>query len=146
LGDHALTGAQRRKHLEGQRGAARFVVRTPRVVNGVVEPGGQPHGREVGGPGAARSRGVQDGQHERQVIGGVVVPLRLRPAGEQVMAGRFGNGGVGGGEQRAEPVEQSHDESTSSASTMVYAYPCSARNRWRWAAYSVSMVSRATTV
>lgn len=36
--------------------------------------------------------------------------------------------------------------STSSASTMVYAYPCSARNRCRCAAYSVSIVSRDTTV
>ncbi len=34
---------------------------------------------------------------------------------------------------------------TSSASTMAYAYPCSARKRWRWAAYSWSRVSRATT-
>jgi hypothetical protein len=36
--------------------------------------------------------------------------------------------------------------STSSASTIVYAYPCSARKRCRWAAYSVSIVSRETTV
>lgn len=35
---------------------------------------------------------------------------------------------------------------TSSASTMVYAYPCSARNLCRCAAYSVSIVSRDTTV
>lgn len=34
---------------------------------------------------------------------------------------------------------------TSSASTIRYAYPCSARKRWRWAAKSWSMVSRATT-
>ena len=36
--------------------------------------------------------------------------------------------------------------SRSSASTIVYAYPCSARNRCRCAAYSWSRVSRATTV
>ncbi len=35
--------------------------------------------------------------------------------------------------------------SNSSASTIRYAYPCSARNRWRWAAKSWSSVSRATT-
>jgi alpha-1,2-mannosyltransferase len=33
----------------------------------------------------------------------------------------------------------------SSASTIRYAYPCSARKRWRWAAKSWSSVSRATT-
>ncbi len=33
----------------------------------------------------------------------------------------------------------------SSASTIRYAYPCSARKRWRWAAKSWSIVSRATT-
>lgn len=35
--------------------------------------------------------------------------------------------------------------SSSSASMIRYAYPCSARNRWRWAAKSWSSVSRATT-
>nr|WP_240634730.1 glycosyltransferase 87 family protein [Streptomyces dengpaensis] len=35
--------------------------------------------------------------------------------------------------------------SSSSASMIRYAYPCSARKRWRWAAKSWSMVSRATT-
>ena len=35
--------------------------------------------------------------------------------------------------------------SSSSASTIRYAYPCSARKRWRCAAKSWSMVSRATT-
>lgn len=35
--------------------------------------------------------------------------------------------------------------SSSSASMIRYAYPCSARNRWRWAAKSWSIVSRATT-
>lgn len=34
---------------------------------------------------------------------------------------------------------------SSSASTIRYAYPCSARKRWRWAAKSWSTVSRATT-
>lgn len=34
---------------------------------------------------------------------------------------------------------------SSSASTIRYAYPCSARKRWRWAAKSWSRVSRATT-
>ncbi len=38
-----------------------------------------------------------------------------------------------------------YDASSSSASTIRYAYPCSARNRCRCAAKSWSMVSRATT-
>lgn len=43
------------------------------------------------------------------------------------------------------PVPSGCSVSSSSASTIRYAYPCSARNRCRWAAKSWSMVSRATT-
>ncbi len=47
---------------------------------------------------------------------------------------------------RAQPYGSVLPAVTSSASTMRYAYPCSARKRWRCAAKSWSRVSRATTV
>ncbi|MDH6218392.1 hypothetical protein M2283_005724 [Streptomyces pseudovenezuelae] len=42
-------------------------------------------------------------------------------------------------------LAQLSSASSSSASMIRYAYPCSARKRWRWAAKSWSRVSRATT-
>ena len=44
------------------------------------------------------------------------------------------------------PTRKRYGLSSVSASMIRYAYPCSARKRWRCAAYSVSRVSRATTV
>lgn len=97
-------------------------------------------------PGRASGATAITSTHHRHRLGEALRALKVYAgaAFDVIVLGEYGEeAGCPPQVTPARPAQLS--ASNSSASTIRYAYPCSARNRCRCAAKSWSMVSRATT-
>ncbi|KOG90147.1 hypothetical protein ADK38_10330 [Streptomyces varsoviensis] len=109
-GDLGRTGrveAEFREGALGETGAALLVLGAVGAVDGVVEPGGEGHGRGVLGVGGQLVDAVED---DGEVGGGVVAALRFGPTGEEVLAVRAGVGALGVAARRGDQVGPAREQ------------------------------------